>query len=374
MRTSHRLWVLAAVAAVGGSLFPPGTAAARADELGGISGRVWLDRDGNGVFDDTDALFPVIEDIRISRADGTWSGSVELSHGVFAVADLAPGRYVVDGAVPAYASTTPSQVSVLVPPGGVAEVEFGIRGGTISGVVWLDENEDGVRQDAEPLGVPGRTMRMSAYDTVTTFHVTDVDGQGRFLFQDLPATEYILDTFLAVQPEFGPTRPFVGAPERDSDLDWNLGDGRRVAIEVREDGYATTATNIDAGFVRNRRDLVAEELTATPDGDLAVGQPVVLRAVVGNRGNTTARMQGQVRLPAGLRIVAATSTEQTSVSGQLVKVGWRSHYHPPGTFEVLITAVVDALPTDPVRFTVVDVLDPDLPETNPDNNALTLTL
>ncbi|WP_253767045.1 SdrD B-like domain-containing protein [Goodfellowiella coeruleoviolacea] len=364
---------VSAAGAVGSALLLTGTAAAAADASGAISGQIWLDRDGNGVFDGGERPYGVVRPVPITKLDGTWSGSATLGlDGRFTAEGLRPGRYLVNGGIDGYASTTSRVALARVTAGGTAEVEFGIRGGSISGVAWLDENEDGIRQDAEP-PLP-QQIHVFAYRANPPYYDgAQIDPQGHYRIEDLPAGEYRMST--SVLSGFGPTRPFVGSADRDSDVGWDAATTRTVTVEVADNGTVTSPTHIDAGFVRGRGDRVAEELTASPAGGVQVGQTVSFHAVVANRGNTVDTYQGKLTLPAGLEFVDATSVVEHSVSGQVITVGKWGHDYAPGVLELWVTALVTAVPTEPVRLEAVPAgTVPGLPETNVDNNVRTLTL
>ncbi|NPA90322.1 MAG: hypothetical protein GXO55_02540, partial [Chloroflexi bacterium] len=65
--------------------------------------------------------------------------------------------------------------------------------GTVTGVVWNDVNQDGVRQPEEP-GLASITVRLEEQTGLHALAVwkTETDAQGRYRFEDVPPGTYML--------------------------------------------------------------------------------------------------------------------------------------------------------------------------------------
>nr|WP_272494159.1 SdrD B-like domain-containing protein [Stenotrophomonas mori] len=164
-----------------------------------ISGIVYVDHDDNGRYDPgIDVPVPgvtiVIEE---ETSPGVWT-TVHTqetgSDGSYLYADAVIGHnYRITETQPAglgqgqengLASATPDVVTITgLPVGGSPDNNFGELGGTLSGNVWLDVNNDGVRNAGEP-PIAGVTVILSGIDannaTVNLTTVTDIDGSYRF--------------------------------------------------------------------------------------------------------------------------------------------------------------------------------------------------
>ncbi len=135
--------------------------------LGSIAGTLWNDVDGNGVFSATElplsgwpvyfdlnnnAVPDVTEPQTVTAADGTY-GFSGVSYGTRTLRVVSPPNWGITS--PAAGSLTTRLLNGENRTG----ANFGARElvGVIQGVVWNDDNGDGVRQTAET-GLPGQTV------------------------------------------------------------------------------------------------------------------------------------------------------------------------------------------------------------------------
>jgi len=106
-----------------------------------------------------------------------------------------------------------SPATVVLPDGTSDQtIDFGFHGtGTIGDFVWMDMNEDGIQQAAEP-GIAGVTVYLK--DTGGTILQTTVtDSTGHYLFTGLSAGNYtvLVDTSSPALAGFVATMPLVGS-------------------------------------------------------------------------------------------------------------------------------------------------------------------
>ncbi|MFZ4873746.1 SdrD B-like domain-containing protein [Janthinobacterium sp. Mn2066] len=184
-------------------------------ELGAsISGNVYLDLDGNGVLSPGDAP--------LAGVTVTLSGPVTVTvvtdaHGNYRFDGLPAGTYTVTETQPAnYAdagqsagsaggnASVPNIISAIPLARGV-EVQgynFGEKSGSISGSVYVDSNDNGVR-DAGETGIAGVTLTLTgtAQDGVTAVHQTiTTQADGSYSFSGLLASNAAGYTIVETQP------------------------------------------------------------------------------------------------------------------------------------------------------------------------------
>jgi uncharacterized repeat protein (TIGR01451 family) len=101
------------------------------------------------------------------------------------------------------------------------EYNFGERGATIAGTVYMDDNRDGTQQAGETTGI--ETIRIELYDSTGTnlLEFTTTDANGNYTFENLAADDYVVRQ---VQPryytstsadELNVTLPLTGAVDQD---------------------------------------------------------------------------------------------------------------------------------------------------------------
>jgi len=173
----------------------------------GITGKVWLDRDNDGVVDpDETGIGGVRVELEGTAIDGTtislWTTTEP--DGSYSFIELPPGTYTVTepnqppgtldgktvegstGGMPSQTGDTPSKIETITV--GVNEIStennFGeIPAGSISGYVYNDSNDDGIKQGDEG-GYAGVTVVLSGTDDlgnpVNATVTTNPDGSYEF--------------------------------------------------------------------------------------------------------------------------------------------------------------------------------------------------
>ena len=114
-----------------------------------------------------------------------------------------PGTYTVTETPPAgFTTTSPTVLTVAVPPGGLTGQNFGLNTvSSLSGSVYVDVNNDGTREANEP-GIAGVTVTLTgtsiSNNAVSLTTTTAADGS--FVFANLPASNGAGYTVTETQP------------------------------------------------------------------------------------------------------------------------------------------------------------------------------
>ena len=155
---------------------------ARADagyvKLGKATGIVWEDKDGDGVRDEGEGPLSGVT-VTVTDEDGNTHQVTTGADGTWTVDDLPPGTYtVVVTPLPGTVVTVGGNTTITIEPtGNTAEVSTGLakERGSLTGHVWNDLDNDGVKDDDEP-ALPGVTVIITDKDGNETSVVTDQDG------------------------------------------------------------------------------------------------------------------------------------------------------------------------------------------------------
>jgi uncharacterized protein (DUF2141 family) len=149
-------------------------------QQGTISGMVFNDINGNGVFDAGElgiggATIQLWDSLGQVVTTTTTSGD-----GAYIFENVAPGDYgVIELNPPGFVSTSSDWVRVTLAANGSATANFGDqRTGTVSGIVFEDRNGNGIRDSSEP-GIGGVAIALDSAITTTTA------GNGIYLFSDI---------------------------------------------------------------------------------------------------------------------------------------------------------------------------------------------
>ncbi len=170
-----------------------------------ISGTVYLDRNRNGSIDTspTDGRIAGVT-VRLvqgascatgtvlqtttTAADGTYSFSGAAAGGNYLVCETQPTGYADGSANPGGSASTPAVNTIAItnlPATGSAGNQFGERAGSITGNVFLDANNDGLR--VGDAGIAGVTVTLSGIDAAgnPVSRTTVTDGTGAYRFDDV---------------------------------------------------------------------------------------------------------------------------------------------------------------------------------------------
>ncbi|WP_448543317.1 SdrD B-like domain-containing protein [Roseiflexus sp.] len=282
-----------------------------------VGDRVWLDVNGNGTYDTgVDAGLPGVTvrlrdastDVVISTTTTLASGDV----GFYGFENVTPGSYVVEFVAPSgfqtvnngagslsvdndndaqsNGRTTPfvlasNQISTTVDAGLIGD-------GSISGIAWIDENFDDIRNPGETQRVSGVQVTLTITPTALSSSLTlstTTNASGVYTFTNLPPGTFVL-TFTRPAGYFDIT-PRVGSnPTVDSD----------APVATGTLGAGQSITTLDAGYRTQMRvflplimapmtppDLVVEAFTVTPaKSSYAAGEPVLITVKVKNVGGS----------------------------------------------------------------------------------------
>jgi hypothetical protein len=282
-----------------------------------VGDRVWLDVNGNGTYDTgVDAGLPGVTvrlrdastDVVISTTTTLASGDV----GFYGFENVTPGSYVVEFVVPSGFQTVNNGAGSLsvdndndaqsngrTAPFVLASnqisttVDAGLIGdGSISGIAWIDENFDDIRNPGETQRVSGVQVTLTITPTALSSSLTlstTTNASGVYTFTNLPPGTFVL-TFTRPAGYFDIT-PRVGSdPTVDSD----------APVATGTLGAGQSITTLDAGYRTQMRvflplimapmtppDLVVEAFTVTPaKSSYAAGEPVLITVKVKNVGGS----------------------------------------------------------------------------------------
>jgi uncharacterized repeat protein (TIGR01451 family) len=158
-----------------------------------ISGRVYKDVERDGVNAGGE---PGIGGVTITlRRDGAVVATTTTGpDGGYRFENLPAGSYTVEETQPAgYGSSTPDSQSVNVSAGANQSIDFGETVSTLAGSVFIDSNDDGVR-DAGERGIEGVTVRLTGTDAAggAVDRTATTDASGNYRFDDLLSGTYIV--------------------------------------------------------------------------------------------------------------------------------------------------------------------------------------
>ncbi|SDZ67890.1 conserved repeat domain-containing protein/fimbrial isopeptide formation D2 domain-containing protein [Variovorax sp. YR266] len=239
--------------------------------------------------------------------------------GRYLVDALTPGTYQIDETQPAGVADGPESLGTVggaargtVNPGGTndrfgglalvsedvgIDYNFGERGGQIAGWVYVDTNNDGVRQPTE-VGIPGVTLTLtgrSASGLVVNATVV-TDASGRYVFTGLLPADAAGYTIRETQPvTYADGLDAVGTLEGTASgtlgndvigaIAYRGGNGDNYNFGERGASLAGTVYNdANRNGTREPQDLPIPGVTITLTGTDAAGQPVTRTAVTDANG------------------------------------------------------------------------------------------
>ncbi|SDF57352.1 hypothetical protein SAMN05216553_102127 [Lentzea fradiae] len=343
----------------------PGTAFAQNEDRPSsfMGGTVFNDLNGDGVRQEGE---PGIKDaaVLVKGTDGKAYPYSTDAAGNWLVKYVQSDVYEVSYVDSKLGGTTPSSVRVDVTDHSGHSISFGLRGGSICGVAWMDENSDGERQAGEG-PVSGRLVYLHGTD-----RQAHSGADGGYCFDGLGPGEYRL-----FSSRLQADRLVLTKGGGDSKFDWVSALSQPVVV-----GKGEQVTGIDSGYVVPRADLKAVQVLinrpgggATDENDFRVGDVIEVYGSVTPNGDVPESIGGVLTLPEGLRIEAAVGGlgDTAVIRGQEVHAVHGDKKHQ-GLVEFLGARVVveKEFTGGEIKWQVQGFL----PDTDPSNDVLTRTI
>ena len=283
-----------------------GTIDAGLVELGDLTGRVWLDQDGDGTQEPGEGGITGIT-VNLLNADGSPTGrtTVTGSHGTYLFEDVIAGDYRVEFMTPGGTRITLRDQggnelidSDANPADGITDlvtvvaaettryVDAGIYiPASIGNRVWEDTNGDGLQNDGATGLVGATVLLLDGLGNTVTSTVTGADGV--YQFTGLTPGDYSIQ----VLPAGYTATPRNVGPDEAADSDINtLGRSDVFNLESGE-----TEARLDAGLYRGARlggtvfeDVEGNGLQGGPGEGGMSGRVVTLLDIAGNSTGRTA--------------------------------------------------------------------------------------
>ena len=167
---------------------------------GSVEGLTWIDKNDNGLYEDTDCP---IADIKVSivNTDGdTVRCVISGADGTYVADNVPPGEYTVKFAFPQEYLVTSRGVDSHTLPGHCSEavtvgenvtttVNAGaFRPSTLGNYVWLDSNENGIQDTDEP-GIAGAVITLTSCDDIFIGEY-QTDANGNYQISDIAPGTY----------------------------------------------------------------------------------------------------------------------------------------------------------------------------------------
>ena len=261
-----------------------------------LSGNVWIDRNRNGTIESGEpGLGGVILTLLDSNGNAVATTTTK-PDGSYVFTNLAPGTYSVSETQPsAFGSSTPNILSTLtIPAAGLSGVNFGETTATVSGVVYVDADNNGAKAST-PVehGIGGVVLTLSGMDVngVPVNATTTTAPDGSFSFTGLAAGTYsVAETQPAGYTDGIDTAGSTGTAGADviTSIVADAGGTSTGHLFGENENIPTTV------YVRGTVFLDRDRNAAAGPGDLVLaGVTVQLRDAGGNVvGTTTTRSDG----------------------------------------------------------------------------------
>ncbi len=229
-----------------------------------IGDRVWDDVNQNGIQDDSESGLSGMT-VNLLNSLGTQLQSTTTdADGSYLFDDLDAGSYIVefvtsggyafvprnagnDDTLDSDADTTTGRTSLITVAGGddITDVDAGMylpsASTSISGVVWLDEDHDGVRDVGESFMSNWRAyLHTVDGNQIAT---TSTDSNGAYRFDNLSSGQYYV-RFTSAEPSYVYTETNVGDDSTDSDVNIHTSSTDIFTLNQNQ-----TIDHIDAGLL-----------------------------------------------------------------------------------------------------------------------------
>nr|WP_322815457.1 SdrD B-like domain-containing protein [Chloroflexus sp.] len=274
-----------------------------------VGDTVWLDLNGNGLFDSGEPGLPGIT-ITLRDDDGAVVTTTQtLANGSYAFSNLTPGSYSLQLSLPAGYTTTNNGIGsiavdndndfrndgttatfTLTSGQALAGIDAGLRGtGSVSGIVWFDTNENNIRDPSETNRVSSVRVTVIYTPTLTPTlpQMVEVatDTNGAYAVTDLPPGQ--VRVIFVNRLGYLPAQPNVGDDATDSDgpeLTFTLNAGQSVTIDMGY--YPRVMLFLPMTIAQGPPDLIVS-VQATPTSPNK-NIPVTYRVTVTNVGREPA--------------------------------------------------------------------------------------
>jgi large repetitive protein len=244
-----------------------------------IGGLVYLDANRNGIIEPGDAPMAGVKVYLKDSAGNTVGTTVTAADGTYVFTGLTPGgtySVVEDQPVGYGSSQAPTNSIPVTAPatGGSTGFNFGETLSTISGSVYVDSNNDGVKQATEtPIGGVTVTLTGTAADGTLVNLTTTTGPDGGYRFPNLKAGNY---TVTETQPaSYGDGKDTSGSLPATTTND------RHAAIELPTGAdapgynFGEVETGSVTTFLEGRVFIDRGADGMTPNGALEAGEPGV---------------------------------------------------------------------------------------------------
>jgi fimbrial isopeptide formation D2 family protein/uncharacterized repeat protein (TIGR01451 family) len=166
-----------------------------------VSGLVFYDRDRDGTQQTGEPPIPGTTIQLVDVRGNVVASTTTQPDGSYLFPNVAPGSYTIVEIQPAgYGDSTPNTRQITVVGTPIRNQNFGDTLSTLAGSVYVDPNNDGIRQPGE-LGLGGVPVVLDnagadgvfgTPDDILGQRITTTEGNGNFLFTDLPNAIYRL--------------------------------------------------------------------------------------------------------------------------------------------------------------------------------------
>ena len=283
-----------------------------------ITGTVFIDRDHDAVMDAGDARLGGTIIKLVDSLGQTIASTTSAVDGTYSFFGVRPGTYTVVEVQPnGYAPSTPITQPVILPPGGLADVNFGQTLGALEGCIFYDVNNNGIREPGEA-GLTDEIVTLTGVDInglpVTRSITTSIDGW--FGFGDLVAPNANGYTLSETQPS-----KYAQGINKTGTAGGVINGDVISQISLKAGQIATGYTYGERGTVITGTVFLDLDKTTTftPKDEGLAGIPVVLL-----NGN-------------GLQVgYALTNSDGTYLFGGVIPGNYQVVFTPPGGYTAIL--------------------------------------
>jgi uncharacterized repeat protein (TIGR01451 family) len=147
-----------------------------------VSGTVFTDSNADGVLQAGESGLGGVT-VRLKQGSSVVATMTTRGNGTYFFANFLPGTYTIEEVQPAgYDRTSPITITASVPAAGLLGQDFGVAKGSLGGFVYVDANNNGVRDSGE-VGIAGVTLTLTGTDAngaVSRTATTGADGSYSF--------------------------------------------------------------------------------------------------------------------------------------------------------------------------------------------------